>query len=264
MKIGELRLERFGHFADVTLPLDPGADRPSGLTILYGPNEAGKSTLLAALRAFLFGFPRGAAWDFRWPADTLAVGGTLAFSDGAVAELRREKKRGLKGKLRGPRSDAGAMPPDGLDDVALTDELLRARLGRPSAEMFSTVFAFSLEDLARGGEALRDEGLRAAIAGAGLGAARSPQAVIKELRDKAEALFTVKGRAGKLINATLADIKEREQERRRAEARGEDYQARVQARDAARVEAEIARAPAGRAAGADRRARGAGAGAAPP
>ncbi len=237
MKIGELRLERFGHFADVTLPLDPGADRPSGLTILYGPNEAGKSTLLAALRAFLFGFPRGAAWDFRWPADTLAVGGTLAFSDGAVAELRREKKRGLKGKLRGPRSDAGAMPPDGLDDVALTDELLRARLGRPSAEMFSTVFAFSLEDLARGGEALRDEGLRAAIAGAGLGAARSPQAVIKELRDKAEALFTVKGRAGKLINATLADIKEREQERRRAEARGEDYQARVQARDAARVEA---------------------------
>jgi len=218
MKIVGLKLERFGHFADVEVPLDR-----AGLTLLYGANEAGKSTVLAALRAFLFGFPRGAAWDFRWPADTLAIGGTLAFSDGAVAELRREKKRGLKGKL-------------GND--ALTDELLRARLGRPSAEMFSTVFAFSLEDLARGGEALRDEGLRAAIAGAGLGAARSPQAVIKELRDKAEALFTVKGRAGKLINATLADIKERELEKRKVEARGEDYQARVQARDAARTEAE--------------------------
>src|SRR3954468_22436513 len=219
MKLVELKLERFGHFADVTLPLDRG----SGLTLLYGANEAGKSTLLAALRTFLFGFPRGAAWDFRWPSDTLAVGGTLTFADGAVAELRREKKRGLKGKL---------------GDVALTDELLRARLGRPSAEMFSTVFAFSLEDLAKGGEALRDEGLRAAIAGAGLGAARSPQAVIKELRDKADALFTVKGRAGKLINATLADIKERELEKRKVEARGDDYQARVQGRDAARAEAE--------------------------
>lgn len=218
MKITELKLERFGHFADVTLPLDG-----SGLTLLYGANEAGKSTLLAALRAFLFGFPRGAAWDFRWPSETLAIGGTLAFSDGAVAELRREKKRGLKGKI---------------GETALTDEILRARLGRPSAEMFSTVFAFSLEDLARGGEALRDEGLRAAIAGAGLGAARSPQAVIQELRDQAEALFTVKGRAGKLINATLADIKERELEKRKVEARGDDYQARVQARDAARGDAE--------------------------
>ena len=219
MKIVGLKLERFGHFADVELPLDRGG----GLTLLYGANEAGKSTVLAALRACLFGFPRGAAWDFRWPGDTLAVGGTLAFADGAVAELRREKKRGLKGKV---------------GDVALTDDLLRARLGRPSAEMFSTVFAFSLEDLARGGEALRDEGLRAAIAGAGLGAARSPQAVIKELRDQAESLFTVKGRAGKLINATLADIKERELEKRKVEARGDDYQARVQARDAARAEAE--------------------------
>jgi uncharacterized protein YhaN len=234
VRIDELRLERFGHFSDVTLPLA----RSSGLTILYGANEAGKSTLLAALRAFLFGFPRGAAWDFRWPSDTLAVGGTLAFADGAIAELRREKKRGLKGKVLGPRPQAGAASGASFDDVALTDELLRARLGRPSAEMFSTVFAFSLEDLARGGEALRDEGLRAAIAGAGLGAARSPQAVIKELRDKAEALFTVKGRAGKLINSTLAEIKEREQEKRKVEARGEDYQARVQARDTARLEAE--------------------------
>ena len=227
MKISALRLERFGHFADVTLPLD-GA----GLTLLHGANETGKSTLLAALRAFLFGFPRGAAWDFRWPLDTLAIGGTLAFADGAVAEMRREKKRGLRGQLHEAARDGRS------GDVALTDELLRARLGKPSAEMFSTVFAFSLEDLARGGEALRDEGLRAAIAGAGLGAARSPQAVIKELRDQADALFTVKGRAGKLINATLADIKERELERRRVEARGEDYEAKVRAREAARGEAE--------------------------
>ncbi|HEY2745720.1 MAG TPA: AAA family ATPase [Polyangia bacterium] len=227
MRISELRLERFGHFSDVTLPFDRGPGR-SGLTLLHGANEAGKSTLLAALRAFLFGFPRGAAWDFRWPSETLAVGGTLAFADGAIAEVRREKKRGLRGQLHDVEHG----------DVALDDELLRARLGRPSMEMFSTVFAFSLEDLARGGEALRDEGLRAAIAGAGLGAARSPQAVIKELRDQADALFTVKGRAGKLINATLADIKERELERRRVEARGEDYEARVRARDAARGEAE--------------------------
>lgn len=212
MRITELKLERFGHFSDVTLPLGG-----SGLTLLWGANEAGKSTLLGALRSFLFGFPRGAAWDFRWPTDSIAVAGTVEFADGAVAELRREKKRGLRGTL--------------------TDDLLRARMGRPSAEMFSTVFAFSLEDLARGGEALRDEGLRAAIAGAGLGAARSPQAVIAELKQQAEALFTVKGRAGKLINATLAELKDGERGLRDAQVRGDDYRQRLMARDDARAEA---------------------------
>lgn len=218
MRLTELRLERFGYFADVTLPLDG-----NGLTLLYGANEAGKSTLLAALRACLFGFPRGEAFDFRWPSDTIAVGGTLAFADGAIAEVRREKKRGLRGKL---------------GDVALTDELLKQRLGRPSAEMFATVFAFSLDDLARGGEALRDEGLRAAIAGAGLGAARSPQAVIEELRAQADSLFTVKGRGGKLINATLAELKELERSLRDSQVRSDDHRGRVEARDAARQEAE--------------------------
>ena len=153
MKISELKLERFGHFADVTLPLD------SGLTLLYGANEAGKSTLLAALRAFLFGFPRGAAWDFRWPADTLAVGGTLAFADGAIAEVRREKKRGLRGKV---------------GEVALTDELLRARLGRPSAEMFSTVFAFSLEGSGQGRRGAARRGLARGHRRRGAGSGAQP------------------------------------------------------------------------------------------
>lgn len=216
MKLVDLKLERFGHFGDATLALG------DGLTLLHGANEAGKSTLLAALRALLFGFPRGAAYDLRWAADTLAVGGTLALADGTTAELRREKKRGLRGKL---------------GDEAATDELLRARLGRPSPELFSTVFAFGLDDLARGGEALRDEGLKAAMVGAGLGAARSPQAVIAELRVKAEALFTVKGRGGKLINAALGELKTLEKALRDTQVRGDDYQERVRARDEARAEA---------------------------
>ncbi|HEX4462136.1 MAG TPA: AAA family ATPase, partial [Polyangia bacterium] len=216
MIIQDLRLERFGHFADAVLPLAPG------LTLLYGPNEAGKSTLLEALRAFLFGFPRGQHFDFRFPSDSLAVAGTLAFADGATAELRREKKRGLKGKL---------------GDLALSEELLRARLGRPSEPLYSTVFAFSLEDLARGGDALRDEGLRAALAGAGVGAVKSPQAVIEALRKQAEELFTAKGRSGKAITGALGAIKDERKALSDAQVRGDEYRARVGERDAARAEA---------------------------
>ena len=50
MKIERLKVEGFGHFRQFELELKPG------LNVLYGPNEAGKSTLLAFVRAVLFGF----------------------------------------------------------------------------------------------------------------------------------------------------------------------------------------------------------------
>jgi uncharacterized protein YhaN len=216
MNLRRLRIERFGQLADVTLPLDPG------FQLLYGANEAGKSTLLAAVRAFLFGFPRGAGWDFRFAGDTLAVAAELAFADGSGAEVRREKKQGLRGKYQ---------------ELVLTDELFKARLGHPTEELFSTAFAFSLEDLARGGEALRDEGMKSALAGAGAGVARSPQGLVAELRAQAESLFTVKGRAGKPINAALAELKRKHKELAQVEVRGEDYRARVAQLTGARAEA---------------------------
>ena len=51
MRLNELYIDGFGHFHDRALgPMD------STLTVLYGPNEAGKSTLLAFIRTVLFGF----------------------------------------------------------------------------------------------------------------------------------------------------------------------------------------------------------------
>ena len=50
MKLRDLHIEGFGHFHDFSLgPLD------SNLAVVYGPNEAGKSTLLAFIRTILFG-----------------------------------------------------------------------------------------------------------------------------------------------------------------------------------------------------------------
>ncbi|MGH2633288.1 MAG: ATP-binding protein, partial [Tepidiformaceae bacterium] len=52
MRIEHVHIDGFGHFSDRDLgPLD------APLTILHGPNEAGKSTLLAFLRTVLFGWP---------------------------------------------------------------------------------------------------------------------------------------------------------------------------------------------------------------
>ena len=71
MRLEELYLDGFGRFHEQTIgPLS------QHITVIYGPNEAGKSTLLAFIRALLFGFPAAAAqrilstslrWEAWWP-----------------------------------------------------------------------------------------------------------------------------------------------------------------------------------------------------
>lgn len=54
MRMTDIQVERFGVWRDLHLPLPQ-----AGLNILYGPNEAGKSTLMRFVRAMLYGFPTG-------------------------------------------------------------------------------------------------------------------------------------------------------------------------------------------------------------
>ena len=53
MRIQRLRIDGFGHFAEREWG---GFERP--VTVFYGPNEAGKSTLLEFVRQVLFGYSR--------------------------------------------------------------------------------------------------------------------------------------------------------------------------------------------------------------
>ncbi|MBW2272348.1 MAG: AAA family ATPase [Deltaproteobacteria bacterium] len=62
MKIAGWHIEGFGIFSDWRVD-----DVPGGLSLFYGPNEAGKSTLLGFLRFALFGFRGGNARESRFP-----------------------------------------------------------------------------------------------------------------------------------------------------------------------------------------------------
>jgi DNA repair exonuclease SbcCD ATPase subunit len=50
MRIQELRLVAFGPFVDKPLVFDE-----AGIHVIYGPNEAGKSSALQGLKALLYG-----------------------------------------------------------------------------------------------------------------------------------------------------------------------------------------------------------------
>ncbi|MHB2016499.1 MAG: AAA family ATPase [Candidatus Xenobia bacterium] len=206
MRFLELELERFGHFEAAHLVLPP-----SGLCVLHGNNEAGKSTLLAALRCLLFGFPHRTPYDFRFDPSTLAVRASLSLSDGTVAQIRRTK--GRKDTVKG---EANGQPVD--------EAWLSAKLRGASQALFENVFGFSLEELADGGRMLAETPVQEALYGAGLGGAVRPDQLIAGLTQEAGALF-VRGGQKRLMNAALSRLAELAAQQRSATVGAAQFEA---------------------------------------
>jgi uncharacterized protein YhaN len=94
MRIDRLDLTAYGPFTDKTLNLSAGT---SGLHLIYGDNEAGKSTSLRALIAWLFGIPSRTNDNYLHSNPQLRIGGKLRLSNGEAIEFIRRK--GTKGTL---------------------------------------------------------------------------------------------------------------------------------------------------------------------
>lgn len=89
MRIAEFTMERYGRFEDHRLVLPK---RDQDFHLIYGPNEAGKTTTLCALADLLFGFEHRVTHAYRFPAPTLRVGAVLE-SAGAPFTCRRRRGR---------------------------------------------------------------------------------------------------------------------------------------------------------------------------
>ena len=95
MKFQKLDLIAFGHFTEATIDLSAGR---FGLHMIFGPNEAGKSSSLRALTDFLYGIPNRTNDAFLHPYPKIRIGGTIERSDGKSLECIRRK--GNHGTLR--------------------------------------------------------------------------------------------------------------------------------------------------------------------
>jgi uncharacterized protein YhaN len=154
MRFASLALERYGHFEGCELTFRPGAP---DLHVVYGANEAGKTTSMAAVSDLLFGFPTRSPYNFRYDYTLLRVGAVLE-DDGRTLACRR--KKGTAGTLLGP------------DDRALDEGTLLAMLRGQTRETFGLSFSLDQEGLRAGGramvEARNDLGRALFAAGSGL------------------------------------------------------------------------------------------------
>jgi uncharacterized protein YhaN len=79
MQLLTLNLKAVGPFTGVVPDLSGGEH---GLHLIYGPNEAGKTSTLRALSHLLFRFPQRSIDDFVHPNDQLRIGEKLRHGSG--------------------------------------------------------------------------------------------------------------------------------------------------------------------------------------
>ncbi|MFK7893411.1 MAG: AAA family ATPase [Granulosicoccus sp.] len=92
MRLEKLALRRYGHFTDFELNFGEQPASKPDLHVLYGPNEAGKSTTLAAITDLLFGFRKQTPWNFIHTNDMLELEAVL-FQAPQRVSLKRFKNR---------------------------------------------------------------------------------------------------------------------------------------------------------------------------
>lgn len=225
MKISKINMNGFGKFEQTAYDLD------GQLTLFYGDNEAGKSTIMGFIRTMLFGFPNRNYMAERYePVYGGRHGGSLILCDEAGMQYHVErydlgKQSSVQMKLA-------------MDDGTVGGEAeLRQLLGGVSSEVFYHVFAFSLSELQEIRTLQSAEVNRFLLsAGTGIGGA-TMIAAEKQLTGQMDQLFRPRGQVQPL-NQLAVQLQEAEQQLAASRAMSEQYDLHVKEVQACDAEIE--------------------------
>ncbi len=222
MRIENIHVDGFGVWADKNWgPLDPG------LNIFHGPNETGKSTLMAFIRSMLFGFEKRGNPKRYDPVNGGSHGGCLDIVVGDT-RLRLERKPG-----RHARGTVTVYAGDETSDEAALERLLAGT----TKTLYHNVFAFGLDELEHF-HTLQDSEIATHISGAGLGIGASRWAAVqKDLEVRQSSLFLARGQNG-TINVAFKELESVRDDLERTEHQPQDYLSAHEARR--RLAAELA------------------------
>lgn len=186
MRLRHLSLDYFGHFTGQSYDFGTPQGAPD-FHVIYGPNEAGKTTTMEAVLRLLYGFPLRESYDFQHQRKSLQVSGIIEV-DGAPRELIRMS--GRKGAL----TDANG--------ATLPEAAVSAHLGGLGLDDYRTLLCLDDDTIEKGGEAIAsskgDIGRLLFSAAAGLG---DLGAVLDQAGAQADALYRKK--SGKTQMAAL-------------------------------------------------------------
>src|SRR3989475_8647870 len=214
MRIENIHVDGLGVWNDKTLgPIEPQ------LNVFLGPNETGKSTLMAFIRSMLFGFEKRGSPKRYEPVNGGSHGGWVDLVRGGT-HLRIERKPG-----RHARGTVAVYAGDTASDESALERLL----GGTTKTLYHNVFAFGLEELEQF-HTLQDSEIATHISGAGLGIGASRWASVqKDLEDRQGALFLPRG-LNSTINVAFKELESVRDDLDRTGHQPEDYLSAHEAR----------------------------------
>lgn len=219
MIIERVQIDAFGAVSDFEL-----SSLAEGLTLVHGPNEAGKSTLLAFIRFVLFGFRRGDA-RYQPPAGS-RHGGRLWLRDAQGTYVLER----MAGRPPVVRAESGA--PAG-------EQALRRMLEQIDENLFRSIFAFSLTELSDFSSLSGEEVERRLFSGAITGAGSRAGEAVQQLQKRKERLVRARSRDA-LVNALLEELDGAEARLRQAQADAAGFaELSVEVEAAAREQVEL-------------------------
>ncbi|MCE5170986.1 AAA family ATPase [Paenibacillus profundus] len=232
MKIIKLHLIGFGEMKDAVFTL-ADASTSQAVTLIAGPNEAGKSTITAFIRGMLYGFPKRRSGSARYePAHGGAYGGRMIVQDAEGSEWTIERLE------RNGSMQTAIHKRDANGQVQLMNQhQLEAELaGGLNGDLFCRLFAITLDELHEL-QTLQGEDVGAFLYDTGLNGGRGVADAERWLQQELEQLYKPRGRTQEIVH-TLQAIEQAERSRRAGMKHAARVDELVQQLEAAGVELE--------------------------
>ncbi len=136
MKVKDIQIDGFGVWSNLSVD-----SLPDTMTLFYGPNEAGKTTLMQFLRAMFYGFTPDRRGRYMPPVYGGTPGGSMRVTGpGGGYQIRRHSHATDSGVL-------GQLSVTGQDGLAQGQHRLTALLGQIDEPIFTNVFAIGIREL---------------------------------------------------------------------------------------------------------------------
>lgn len=187
MRIAQLELLAYGHFRGHTLDLEA-----PGLHVVFGRNEAGKSTTLRAITGLLYGIDRQTGDAHTHKPTDLRIGGVLVSEDGK--RLRVVRRKGNTNTLLDPQG------------APVAEEAMTRLLRGISQETFTHAFGLDHDALRKGAVALLEGkgDLGESLFDASVGGGGEVQRLLERLEKEADGLYRPRGQTQPLNDAIKA------------------------------------------------------------
>jgi len=213
MKLLELHIDDFGIFSNKRL-----AGFTTGMHVIFGPNEFGKSTLLAFINRILFGFPSKARVN-PYPAISGHVNsGKLKcqLANGNIVTIAR--KQGARG---------GTVTKNGESS---NNEIVRQLFNNISSTFFESVYAIDLSELEKLNSLETDE-VKAHIYSASLGLEHTTFSEAKRLFEKTAGEIFTSGLSKRKLISIFDELKYLENDIAEVKGKLSQYDELVHRRD---------------------------------